>query len=82
MVVAVLVAGVAFLVSAMLAARVARIHDVGRRTWHLLVTTPKTLDLSAYSPEAVRLASMFRACWYVAMGSLLIAATTKILFDA
>jgi hypothetical protein len=70
------------LYGAALMLRVVRIHRRGKPAWHLLVSSPAYLDLSAYPPAAVRLAHAARLCWFVGMASLVVAGVLKVLVES
>jgi hypothetical protein len=67
---------------AVLMLRVVRAHGSGRPGWHLLVSSPAHLDLTAYSPRAVRLARAARFWWLAGMVSLFLAAVVKVLGES
>ena len=66
-------AAVAVLVAALFALRVVRVRGGSRRSWHLLVASPRHLNLAQYAPKAVELSTWFRRWGYLALASLVIA---------
>jgi hypothetical protein len=75
--------GVACIVcGAVVMLRFVRVHGSGKPAWHLLISSPAYLDLSAYSPRAVRLARAARFWWLGGMVSLVLAAVVRVLVES
>jgi hypothetical protein len=70
---------IGLLVSVFFGLRVVRVRDGSRRSWHLLVASPRYLDLSLYAPKAVELSVSFRRWGLFGLGCLMAAAIVRIL---
>jgi hypothetical protein len=65
-------------VQAFIGLKISRIHGRGKGSWHLVVFTPKQLDLSQYPQRAVALAIRFRQVGFVLLGSIVLAGLLRV----
>jgi hypothetical protein len=63
--------------AAFFALRVVRVRGGARQSWHLLIASPRHLNLSQYAPKAVELSNSFRRWGYFALASLAIAVIAR-----
>lgn len=77
--VAIVIATMALLASAFFAFCVVRVRGGARRSWHLLVASPRYLDLSQYAPKAIQLSVSFRRWGFFGIGCLMAAGIVRVL---
>lgn len=75
---AVILAVICFLATGWFALRVVRVRGGSQPPWHLLVASPRYLDLSRYPPQSVLLAVTFRRCGCLGIACLALAGLLRV----